>query len=310
MGFLFDLFQKVCEIYVNNSVWFTILAMLLTFIVPKIFPLKKFIKVYKLKKILKLKKTDTLVSIPFYSNNRITSSGKSEKIDSTSHAEIRGVMTVIKNCKKANPRYSVDITPYIDDQYRVDISKNRFVCGGPYVNADTYDLLTQCFATIKFESAGKRVCEFPAQHRGYEKFSYVNSNNLDKKIKTILIYEEPQKPDNLSNDVLENFKQSDKKSQAIVYDSETENVIFVIRLLGDKNFSNKNHGTVHIIFGVNSNATYLSSQFYYEHASKLYEILKNDNHSKEFAYAFKIKNSKEVLFNVKYDLTKFIRVKK
>ncbi|MFI3326730.1 MAG: hypothetical protein R3Y35_11255 [Clostridia bacterium] len=271
---------------ISISILITILGSVLGAIIssynfPKNITLKKLFICHKLKKILQLKKQETSIVLGIYNTEAFNTNGVKKQFISIPLEIMEAVEEIKKIYELIGYTDIAVFSLYTNDKHMTNTKHNRFVIGGPFSNYDTSCLMLNYFNSIQFpvNSYNKK---FLFNNDIVKQFSYkLTADKIDSPVKEI--------------------KYGYNLKHSIIYNSNIEDILFLIRIDPKTDFNDSSHGTVHILFGLNSTYTTYSTKLFMKHTNRLHEITKNKKH---YFLVFKIYKNNEIDFNNFWDLTK------
>lgn len=292
--YIIDIINRVAEFYNEFSVWITLCVTLITCIVAKILPIKLFIKKRKLKRILKFNSQP----VEFYIATMVL---KTKKLSNSEQAkrflnlgETKSIVDMSQTIKIAYASKDINFPNYKGNSYDRNCSYNRIACGGPFTNRDTYLIFQQFCNPIKFEVFKKY----------YDKYKdYKLNDNCTLRAQVLELSE----PVDASKGVLY-FKYGSTLNKSISYKFRDENLIFLIRIrdtgkniLTQNYIKNNFHGTIHILFGLDENSTYIANTIFKKYTDEFYELIKHKKNN--YAIIIKVMQNAEIDFKYAVDVT-------
>lgn len=269
---LSEIFKKCVELFDKYSYLLKIFILLSTYIIG-LFSTKfsGIRKKYKLKRILNLKKTSSELILPVREGHI-----KTDELSTslTSNYVTYDEALILFELKKFLNELGGKITELSlsKDNQEINSLKNNFYFGGFLVNNYVRRIFKERFPMVKF-TCSKYT---------YDTFDNIRCNLIS----------------NDSNDDKRYIQINGKN--CLKYSRQEEGYIILIKMSGRKDFSESEHGTVHICFGNNSTTTLAAARCFTEHRSELYHRLK---HRKNHYFAIAKCVNGEVSFNTFKDMT-------
>ena len=284
---MIDTINYICKLYSDYSgIIYSIVAIIGVGITKIINKVKRYIHAKRLKTILELvNNTTTEYTVSFFDAMVWSSKIDNKTINLVPHSE-SDIPIFIVNILNIS-RYNSDIRLCIlkNGQYKINSTSNRFVCGGPFTNPDTYNIFMKYFPYIKFPCSSKNYNE-------------AKNKNI------IQVIDTAYKLKDTTSSLRKIYYTKDKKF--IEFDTSFETVIFMSRLKEGIDFEKK-HGTVHVIFGLSAESTAQAFLNILNNTIAIYDMTKKYKNT-HYAFFIKMSHNKEIDFKNSIDITDTIIV--
>lgn len=200
-----------------------------------------------LRRILSLKKAPIEIVMPVRNGKISASSITTSPSDNyVTYAESMTIIEIYKlsSVIRKNDDYNV---VYGSSQIIMSQSNNYFFVGGYHANVFVQNLFLEKFKNVKFSCSEETFSQYQSLQPILEVFSCKDPNKRRICVNGKMLFS---------------------------YDHNREGYIVLIKLTGDSDFHNCDHGTYHICFGNNSKTTLAAIKCYNESLKELYGRLK------------------------------------
>ena len=111
--------------------------------------IRNIIHIRNINRILELKNNKTEYTVSFFESEVWSSKIDNKKIKLVPHSESMIPIFIVNILNVSKNKSDISLCHLKDSQYKIDSTKNRFVCGGPFTNTDTYNIFMKYFPYIK-----------------------------------------------------------------------------------------------------------------------------------------------------------------